>query len=101
MLELKTIILLFTTKMLECRSSPYSDAGRIFSLFIGISCYTFVYASFWDNDTIPVYNTDNPQSYSFSGKRIQRGLFRTADGTLLNADINGALNIMKKVALCT
>ena len=53
-------------------------------------------ASFWDNDTIPVYNADNPQSYSFSGKRIQRGLYRTADGTLLNADVNGALNIMKK-----
>ena len=53
-------------------------------------------ASFWDNDTIPVYNADNPQSYQFSGTRIRRGLYRTADGTLLNADVNGALNIMKK-----
>lgn len=53
-------------------------------------------ASFWDKDVIPVYNADNPQSYSFSGKRIQRGLFRTADGTLLNADVNGALNILRK-----
>ena len=53
-------------------------------------------ASFWDNDTIPVYNADNPKSYNFSGKRVQRGLYKTADGTLLNADVNGALNIMKK-----
>ena len=53
-------------------------------------------ASFWDNDTIPVYNADNPQSYKFSGTRIRRGLYRTADGILLNADVNGALNIMRK-----
>lgn len=53
-------------------------------------------ASFWDNDTIPVYNADNRKSYNFSGKRVQRGLYKTADGTLLNADVNGALNIMKK-----
>jgi len=53
-------------------------------------------ASFWDNDTIPVYNADNPKSYSFSGKRVKGGLYRTAHGRLLNADVNGALNIMKK-----
>ncbi len=53
-------------------------------------------ASFWDKDRIPVYNADNPQSYRFSGKRIQRGLYKTASGKLLNADINGALNILRK-----
>ena len=53
-------------------------------------------ASFWDNDTIPVYNADNPKTYSFSGKRVRRGLYRTADGRLLNADVNGALNILRK-----
>lgn len=53
-------------------------------------------ASFWDNDTIPVYNVDEPKSYSFSGKRVHRGLYRTADGSLLNADVNGALNILRK-----
>ena len=53
-------------------------------------------SSFWDKDIIPVYNADNPQFYKFSGTRIQRGLYRTADGTLLNADVNGALNILKK-----
>ena len=53
-------------------------------------------ASFWDVDTIPVYNVDNPQKYRFSGKRIKRGLYRTANGKLVNADINGALNILRK-----
>lgn len=53
-------------------------------------------ASFWDKDAIPVYNADNPKSYTFSGERIHRGLYRTGDGKLLNADVNGALNIMRK-----
>lgn len=53
-------------------------------------------ASFWDNDVIPTYNADNPQSCQFSGTRIRRGLYRTAEGVLLNADVNGALNILRK-----
>ena len=53
-------------------------------------------ASFWDTDEIPVYNADNPQDYIFSGKRVHRGLYRTASGKTINADVNGALNIMRK-----
>ena len=53
-------------------------------------------ASFWDRDTIPVYNNDNPKTYTFSGKRIHRGMYQTASGKCLNADVNGALNIMRK-----
>ena len=53
-------------------------------------------ASFWDKDEIPVYNNDNPKEYIFSGNRVHRGLYKTSDGKLLNADINGALNIMRK-----
>lgn len=53
-------------------------------------------ASFWDKDEIPVYNADNPQTYQFSGKRIKRGLYRTSTGKTLNADVNGALNILRK-----
>ena len=53
-------------------------------------------ASFWDNDDIPVYNADNPKEYQFSGKRIHRGLYKTAKGKVFNADVNGALNIMRK-----
>ena len=52
-------------------------------------------ASFFDKDIIPVYN-NNPQEYVFSGKRIHRGLYQTASGKLINADVNGALNILVK-----
>ena len=51
-------------------------------------------ASFLDNDDIPVYGeTDNPR---FSGRRITRGLYRTSTGRLINADVNGSYNIMRK-----
>jgi len=53
-------------------------------------------ASFWDKDDMPVYNDDNPKEYQFSGKRIHRGLYQTKEGKVLNADVNGALNIMRK-----
>ena len=33
----------------------------------------------------------------YLGKRIKRGLFRTKENKLINADINGSLNIMRKV----
>ena len=53
-------------------------------------------ASFWDKDIVPVYNDDNPKTYTFSGKRIHRGMYQTASGECLNADVNGALNILRK-----
>jgi len=53
-------------------------------------------ASFFDGDDIPVYNDDNPKEYSFSGIRVKRGLYKTSTNQYLNADINGALNILKK-----
>lgn len=53
-------------------------------------------SSFWDKDEIPVYNADNPKEYTFSGNRIHRGLYKTAGGKTFNADVNGALNIMRK-----
>ena len=34
----------------------------------------------------------------YKGKRIKRGLFRSSSGQLINADVNGSLNILKKVA---
>jgi IS605 OrfB family transposase len=46
-------------------------------------------SSFYDNDEI---KKDKPRS----GKRIKRGLYKRKDGTLINADINAALNIIKK-----
>lgn len=53
-------------------------------------------ASFFDNDIIPKYNPNSPQNFEFSGKRVKRGLYKTQKGYYLNADVNGALNILKK-----
>ena len=32
----------------------------------------------------------------YVGKRVKRGLFRASDGRCLNADVNGAFNILRK-----
>ena len=53
-------------------------------------------ASAIDGDKIPKYNPNDTQKYTFSGKRIKRGLYRTKTGQLINADANGALNILRK-----
>ena len=53
-------------------------------------------ASFFDNDDLPTYNMDNPQTYEFSGKRVKRGLYQTKNNYRFNADCNGALNILRK-----
>ena len=53
-------------------------------------------ASFLDRDEMPVYNADNPQEYEFSGKRVKRGLYRSAKGIEINADVNGAAKILRK-----
>lgn len=53
-------------------------------------------ASAIDCDFIPVFNPEDRGVYEFSGKRTHRGLYRSSDGTVLNADINGAVNILRK-----
>ena len=45
--------------------------------------------SFLDNEPIKKHDI-------YQGKRIKRGLFRAANGTLINADQNGSLNILRK-----
>ncbi len=54
-------------------------------------------ASFLDADPLPVYNAAQPAP-AFSGRRVKRGLYRAADGRHINADVNGAYNIIRKVA---
>lgn len=35
---------------------------------------------------------------SYLGKRIKRGLYRSSTGKILNADLNGAIGILRKVS---
>ena len=54
-------------------------------------------ASNLDNDVIPVYG-EKPNGWKASGKRVKRGLCRSAEGIEFNADVNGAIGIARKVA---
>jgi putative transposase len=56
-------------------------------------------ASLLDLDPLPVRDPNKrKEKYHFSGKRVKRGLYRASDGRLINADINGAGNVIRKVA---
>ncbi|MGB3510391.1 MAG: transposase [Microcoleaceae cyanobacterium] len=54
-------------------------------------------ASFLDGDYLPSYG-EKPDDWKPSGKRIKRGLYRTGNNWLINADCNGAANIIAKVS---
>ena len=53
-------------------------------------------ASLLDMDDIPTYKHGDDTKYQFSGNRIHRGLYKSGNGTVMNADINGASNILRK-----
>ena len=58
-------------------------------------------ASFFDNDVIPTYKEGTIiDSKNFSGDRVKRGLYKTKSGLLINADVNGSLNILRKYLKC-
>ncbi|WP_293115940.1 hypothetical protein [Okeania sp. SIO1I7] len=61
------------TEIIEARIIPKS------------SCYI---------DELPKYGESKP---IFKGKRMARGLYKTGDNKLLNANVNGAFNIIRKV----
>ena len=47
-------------------------------------------------DPMPVFGKTDTGAACFSGKRVGRGLYRCRDGSLINADCNGAANILRK-----
>ncbi|MEP6515110.1 RNA-guided endonuclease InsQ/TnpB family protein [Microcoleus vaginatus] len=53
-------------------------------------------SNFLSLDPIPVYGESDASMVKFTGKRIHRGLYKTAEGLLINADVNGSYNIMRK-----
>lgn len=53
-------------------------------------------SSFLDLDILPIYQNELPCTNTFSGHRIHRGLYQSKKGTLINADVNGSANIMRK-----
>lgn len=61
-------------------------------------------SSFLDNDFLPTYGGEKPAGWKPSGKRgkkgdnLGRGQYKTSDGSKINSDCNGAVNILRKVS---
>ncbi len=54
-------------------------------------------ASYLDGDSLPNYGK-KPEGWKASGKRVNRGLYKSSNGSIVNADLNGSANILRKVA---
>ena len=50
-----------------------------------------------DTDELPKHG-EKPDGWKESGRRVKRGLYKSSKGYLINADCNGAANIIRKVA---
>ena len=55
-------------------------------------------ASFLDSDSLPKHG-EKPEGWKASGSRVKRGLYKASNGFRINADCNGAANILSKVAM--
>lgn len=53
-------------------------------------------SSFLDSDNIPSLKD---KKVNFSGQRIKRGLYRSRNGSIINADVNGSFNILRRFVL--
>jgi IS605 OrfB family transposase len=82
------------TKLIELIKYKFEELGGMVK--ITEESYTSK-ASALDLDKLPKYKKGKKLNQTFSGKRIKRGLYKTSTGEIINADINGALNIMRKV----
>ncbi len=54
-------------------------------------------ASFLESDPLPTYGNCQEKPV-FSGKRVERGLYRAGNGKQFNADVNGSYNILRKAS---
>lgn len=75
------------------RMIQYKAAEQGIAVMLTEEAYTSK-ASFPDHDPLPRYGEE--RTWTFSGKRIHRGLYRSKKG-VIHADVNGAANIMRKV----
>ncbi|WP_353931022.1 transposase [Okeanomitos corallinicola TIOX110] len=66
------------------------------NVLVSEESYTSV-ASFLDQDVIPTYGKVDSKEVKFSGRRIKTKLYRAGNGLLIHADVNGSLNILRKV----
>ena len=78
-----------------CNTLQQVAAGYGIPVVIREESYTSK-ADALSGEPIPTYGKPDAKEWESSGKRIKRGLYRSKDGIVLNADINGAANIARK-----
>jgi putative transposase len=83
-----------TGRLIERLKQLCKEYGIVFTLTE--ESYTSK-ASFLDGDFLPTHG-EKPVGWEPSGQRVKRGLYKTKQGWLINADANGAANILLKVA---
>ncbi|WP_229423936.1 RNA-guided endonuclease InsQ/TnpB family protein [Moorena producens] len=80
---------------LKDRLSQLCDLYKI-KLVLTEEAYTSK-ASYLDGDSLPMFGS-KPAGWKASGRRIKRGLYKSASNSIVNADLNGSANILRKVA---
>ena len=53
-------------------------------------------ASYLDNDDIPIYKEET-EEIKFSGKRIKRGIYKSKQGKIINADLKWSIEYIEEV----
>lgn len=81
-------------KFIEMLTQKLEKVG--ISVTVGEESYTSK-ASFIDWDEIPTWQPGKSVKPKFSGQRFKTKKYRTNNGTVLHADVNGAFNIGRKV----
>jgi IS605 OrfB family transposase len=90
----QNFVVIPTKRLIERLKQLCPDYGIV--LIVTEEAYTSK-ASFLDDDSLPKYG-EKPKGWRASGERVKRGLYRSRDGHVINADCNGSANIMRKVA---
>ena len=83
--------------------------------FVGIPFYKFVQMIQYKADLLSIDVVVHEESYTskcsfidneklgkhikYMGQRLKRGMFKSKKGIIINADVNGAFNIIRKVVL--
>jgi putative transposase len=85
-LKMKNFVAIPFEKLIE--QLEYKLTENSIKVILTEESYTSI-SSFIDKDQL--------SKSKFSGKRIKRGLYKSSNGTFINADVNGAGNIIRKV----
>ncbi|MEG3875752.1 transposase [Microcoleus sp. herbarium7] len=81
-------------KFIEMLTQKLERLGIVVT--VGEESYTSK-SSFLDWDEIPTYTPNSSNRCKFSGIRLKTKKYRSKNGTVIHADVNGAFNIGRKV----